>query len=239
MLAGVIIALALLGFVSALARAAGVVISRPSNGQPPDMSPIDAMSVRLLARAFEIDRHSASYIDAVDQQGRLVRKFNRHPATTILHVVPGALFMLMAPLQFSRRLRTRHPRWHRISGRVLIVIAIAIAISGIYFGLAMPFAGFAEASAVALFGALFLISITRAFVAIRRGDVVQHRKWMTRMFGIAIGVALQRVVAMICLAVTLRGPESWFALSVWLGFAIGAASAEILIRARSGETTFS
>jgi uncharacterized membrane protein len=206
------------------------------HGQPPDLSRIDAMSLRLLADGFGIDRHNAVYQDAVDQNRRLVRKFNRHPTTTFLHVVPGALFMLLAPLQFSRRFRARHPRWHRIAGRVLVVIAIPIAISGLYFGLAMPFAGFAEASAVALFGALFLISITRAFVAIRRGDVEQHREWMTRMFGIAIGVALQRVMAMICAAVTLRGPESWFALSVWLGFGIGAASAEILIRTQQLST---
>src|SRR4051812_35249287 len=42
----------------------------------------------------------------------------KSPLLTMFHVVPGVLFLALGPLQFVRRIRARHPRFHRRSGRV-------------------------------------------------------------------------------------------------------------------------
>src|SRR5580765_5246876 len=57
--------------------------------------------------------------------------FAHYPILTLVHIVPGLLFMLMAPLQFSSRIRARHLRWHRISGRIFIVCGVVIGISAL------------------------------------------------------------------------------------------------------------
>ena len=44
--------------------------------------------------------------------------FARYPSLTLIHILPGLLFMILGPLQFSATLRALHPRWHRWSGRV-------------------------------------------------------------------------------------------------------------------------
>ena len=43
--------------------------------------------------------------------------FARRAILTFVHIVPGLLFMLLGPLQFSSTIRARHLRWHRWSGR--------------------------------------------------------------------------------------------------------------------------
>src|SRR6476646_10720991 len=44
--------------------------------------------------------------------------FAHYPVLTLVHIVPGLLFMILGPLQFSSSIRARHLRWHRFSGRV-------------------------------------------------------------------------------------------------------------------------
>ena len=101
---------------------------------------------------------------------RFDSSFAAHPRKTLLHVIPGGLFLALAPLQFSSRLRTRHLRLHRWSGRVLVAAGLASGLNGLYFGLLMPFAGPPEAIAIALFGGLFVLALVRGFLAIRRHD---------------------------------------------------------------------
>jgi len=54
-----------------------------------------------------------------------------YPILTLVHIVPGLLFMLLGPLQFSSTIRARHLRWHRWSGRVFVVCGVVIGISAL------------------------------------------------------------------------------------------------------------
>lgn len=164
---------------------------------------------------------------------RFDSSFAAHPLQTLLHVVPGGLFLALAPLQFWSRLRTRHPRFHRWSGRFLVAAGLASGLNGLYFGLLMPFAGPPESVGIALFGGLFLLALVRGFVAIRRRDQAGHREWMIRAFAIALGISTVRVLgALFDLALTPLGvaPAPVFLLSVWLGWIVTIGAAELWIR---------
>lgn len=172
---------------------------------------------------------------AAERPGEVARfdgVFARHPRLTLLHVVPGGLFLALAPLQFSSRLRDRHRRMHRWTGRVLVPAAGLSVLPGLYFGLRMPFGGRTEALAIALFGGLLLVALARAVVAIRRGQVACHREWMIRAFAVAIGISTVRVVGAV-FDVTLTplgvGPREVFVLSVWTGWITTLGAAELWI----------
>jgi uncharacterized membrane protein len=174
---------------------------------------------RVLQRAEELDRFD--------------RRFAAHPVLTLLHVLPGAVFLAVAPFQFSSRLRSRYIELHRWSGRGLVLIAFVAGSSGLYFGLLMPFSGPSEATAVAVFGGLFLAAVSRAFLAIRRRQVARHREWMIRAFAIAIGISTVRVVgAVFDVALTPAGfgAEEVFVLSIWTGWSMTLGAAEAWIR---------
>jgi uncharacterized membrane protein len=160
------------------------------------------------------------------------RRFAAHPVATLLHIVPGAIFLVLAPLQFLARVRDRHIRFHRWSGRLIVLAAWVSGVAGLYFGLFMPFGGRGEAIAIALFGGLLLTSVSIGLVSIRRGQVARHREWMIRAFAVAIAISTVRVVAAILdLALTPAGfgPQSVFVLSIWTGWAITVGAAELWI----------
>lgn len=161
------------------------------------------------------------------------RRYAAHPFLTMLHVLPGAVFLMLAPLQFSSRVRSRHIQFHRWSGRILVLTSFVVVLPALYFGLVMPYGGPGEARAIALFGGLFLVAVARAFVAIRRGNVVRHREWMIRAFAIALGISTVRVVMIVFdIALTPVGfrPPEVFVVSIWAGWAISLGAAELWIR---------
>lgn len=160
-------------------------------------------------------------------------RFGDDPLMTMLHILPGGLLLLLAPLQFSSRIRNRHVRFHRLSGRVLVASAVVSALAGFYFGLLMPYGGAREAAVIVLFGGILLTAVTLAVAAIRRGDVARHREWMIRAFAVAVGIATVRVVGMVLdLALTPAGvgPADVFVLSLWTGWILTLAGAEGWIR---------
>jgi len=46
--------------------------------------------------------------------------FARHVALTFIHILPGALFLALAPFQFVPNVRQKHLQFHRWMGRVLV-----------------------------------------------------------------------------------------------------------------------
>jgi uncharacterized membrane protein len=163
---------------------------------------------------------------------RFDRRFADHPRATVLHVLPGALFLLLAPLQFAASLRRRFPRLHRWCGRFLLALGLLTALAGFYFGLLMPFGGAGETAAIVLFGALFLTALERAFRAIRRGDVARHRAWMIRAFAVALGIATVRLVGAVLdvlLAPAGWPPAAFFVLTLWIGWSLTVVAGELWI----------
>jgi uncharacterized membrane protein len=193
------------------------------------------------ARADPVRRQVLQALDFEDpllaqrpaELDRFDRRYASHPVATILHVLPGGILLILAPLQFSSWIRSRHIRFHRWSGRFLMLAALVTTAAGLYFGLRMPYGGAGEVTAIAFFGGLFLFAVGRAFVAIRTGRVALHREWMIRAFAIAIGVSTVRVAgALLDVALTPSGtrPADVFALSLWIGWGATLAAGEVWIR---------
>jgi uncharacterized membrane protein len=165
--------------------------------------------------------------------GEFDARFGRHPFITRLHTIGGAVFLVLAPMQFAGPLRRRYRRAHRWTGRILLAIGFLAAISGLYFGLLIPFSGPLESWVIALAGGWFLFAMGRAFVAIRSGRVSVHREWMIRTFAVAIGISMVRVVGGLLDGVLTPYGYSIrdvLGLSLWLGWLLTVAAAELWIR---------
>lgn len=164
---------------------------------------------------------------------RVDGRFAAHRWLILSHAVAGGLFLLAAPLQFSRRIRSRYLRWHRWSGRLLLLLGFPLVLTAMYFGVLMPYAGAAEAVLIAMIGALFLTAASRAWLAIRRRDIAAHREWMIRMFASALSISTVRVLgAPFDLALTPAGfhPRMVFLITVWTGWVLTLGAAELWIR---------
>ena len=110
-----------------------------------------------------------------------------------LHIVPGVVYLFLAPLQLAYRIRSRHYTFHRRLGRVLATAGMISGVFALIFGGLFSFGGLPEASAAVVFGLWFLTCLVLAVRAIRRDDIVHHRRWMIRAFAIGIGIGTTRV----------------------------------------------
>jgi uncharacterized membrane protein len=160
--------------------------------------------------------------------------FARYPILTLVHIVPGMLFMILGPLQFSSRIRARHLRWHRLSGRVFVVCGLVIGISALVMSFGMPaIGGVNQAAATTLFGTFFLFALCKAFWHIRKREVALHREWMIRAFSIGLAVAAIRPIVGVFFATSpLTGltPREFFGIAFWIGFVLHLIAAEAWIR---------
>src|SRR5580658_2107841 len=159
--------------------------------------------------------------------------FAQHPILTLVRIVPGMLFMILGPMQFSSRIRARHLRWHRLSGRVFVVCGLVIGISALLMSFGMPaIGGVNQAAATTLFGTFFLFALGKAFWHIRRREVALHRQWMIRAFSIGLAVAAIRPIIGVFFATSpLTGltPREFFGIAFWIGFVLHLIAAEAWI----------
>jgi uncharacterized membrane protein len=146
--------------------------------------------------------------------------FARHLLLTLIHILPGALFLVLAPLQFVPSLRAKHLELHRWLGRGLVATGLTVGATALVMSYKMNIGGANETAATMMFAILFLYCLIRAYLHIRRKEVARHREWMIRAFGIALGVATTRPIVGIFFAFRRLTPHEFFGIAFWMGFTI-------------------
>jgi uncharacterized membrane protein len=232
----VLLVLAALGTMSAAVRVltvAGVLGGAPAN----EVSAQDLANLQRLAVVIGLEIPSPRYDAIVDETRRGAARYNAVPYATLLHVVPGTLFLFIAPLQLTRRFRTAGARVHRTTGYVLIALALPFAATALYLSLRAPIFGVPGAAATVLAAAWFIYCGSRAYAAIRRRAIDDHRAWMLRALAMAYAIGVVRVIALTLAAFLPVTIEDIGALTFWSGFLISALAAEGWIRQRSTRAT--
>jgi uncharacterized membrane protein len=150
----------------------------------------------------------------------------------IIHVVSGAVALLIGPLQFVRRIRARTPAVHRAIGRIYVGACAIGAPSGLMLAIgtnAGPIAGAGFAIAGVLWPAFTYFGVRAAI----EGRFQNHREWMIRAYAIVANAITLRL--MLPLAGVLRF-EFFAAYQViaWLGWITNLLLAEIYLRRTRG-----
>ncbi len=159
-------------------------------------------------------------------------RIDASPLPVIVHIATVIPYALLGAFQFSSRLRRRHPGWHRTAGRVLVPLALGVALSGLWITLTYPLkpgSGVLLHDIRLVVGSAMAAGVVLGFAAIRRGDVPRHRAWMTRTYALALGAGTQvftgafgpALVGTSVLAHDLTMGAAW---------AINLAVAEVVIR---------
>jgi hypothetical protein len=116
----------------------------------------------------------------------------------LVHGVAGASALVLAPMQFSERLRTRFTKLHRISGRIYVTGALILAPVGVYVQyLDYSLGVFPSRSfmvEVFIQASLLMITTGIGFVFALKRMIPQHRQWMTRSYAAALTFFAIRVI---------------------------------------------
>jgi uncharacterized membrane protein YozB (DUF420 family) len=158
--------------------------------------------------------------------------FVNNPWLTLVHILPGLLFVGLGLTQFVKRIRQKKPAFHRGAGRVVLASGLIIGFTGVVMGFKMSISGVTETAATTLFGILFLFSLVKGFLHIRKRNISSHREWMIRAFAIGLAVTTTRPIVGIFFATSsLTGltPRDFFGTALWIGFTIHLIAAEVWI----------
>ena len=96
------------------------------------------------------------------------------------HAFGGAIAALIGPFQMLSVVRRSWPRVHVWMGRTYLLAVLAGGLAGLYFA-PISSAGIVGRVGFATLAVFWLFSGTRAYLAIRRGNVQEHRRWMLRV----------------------------------------------------------
>ena len=126
------------------------------------------------------------------------------------HGLAATCAFVLAPMQFSDRLRQRYAKLHRVAGRFYVAGAFIAGPLGIYIqviqhrmGVPLSFTMIA-----ATHGTLWMLTTGIAFVLILQRKVQQHRQWMTRSFAVGPGVFLGARAILGVTGLENRGPAA-------------------------------
>jgi len=189
-------------------------------------------AVPALPGAFVL----AGILQGADAAGMLHDMVQPHyftaPETIAVHIASGILFCILAPLQFSTRMRMRYRKLHRIAGRVAIVTGLLFALTAIIL-MGRPPAKpelWLHYTAMNVGGFGVGLSLSLSLSAIRCCDVNSHRKWMRRAIAFGLLGASRILFDLILIPIFGYETPTSEGLSVWLAIALNLIVAERLSR---------
>lgn len=159
-------------------------------------------------------------------------RFFASPLPVVLHIVSAGVYAILGAFQFAPGFRRRRPGWHRAAGRLLVACGLLVGLSALWMTLFYPRTGELLYALRLLFGSAMVMSIVLGFAAIRRGDVMRHRAWMTRGYALGLGAGTQ--VLTLAAGEVIAGPTGELSRALLMGAAwvINLAVAEWAIRKR-------
>jgi hypothetical protein len=207
---------------------------RPRFWRRPWIGPLMLLAAAFLA--FSVPRYLT--FDPAQSNVPAPEGFAAHYVLLVGHVLCGTVAMVTACFQIWPTFRARHPKAHRVMGRVYVLAGVlpggALAI---VVGLMSPFGPVARAANVTL-GVLWLATTIAGFRMARQHRYVEHRRWMVRSFWLTFAIITTRVTSVIFGFIMygeqmaeITGPtdpraQMFSGIGVWVGIMINLVIAE-------------
>ena len=159
---------------------------RPSDQRSRWLRPKAAVFAAVGAMTLYVLYHNERFL--IEPNNPLWRHYADIAFWLVPHAVAGTCALVLAPLQFSERLRKRFTTAHHIVGRVYVFGALVLAPLGAYGQYYSERSGSPrEFTTLASVDAAMLMTTTLvAYLFAIRRRITQHRQWMTRSHAVAL-----------------------------------------------------
>jgi uncharacterized membrane protein len=164
-------------------------------------------------------------LQLLDAGSALRQRYMAVPWWMLAHGFFGALALLLAPFQFSSRLRQRHIRVHRFMGRLYLLGAIVAATASVPIAIILGPPELVMAATMQATG--WVLTTSMAWYCVRTGRIRQHREWMIRSYPFAMVFVIVRVILSIP-AIDSLGPAAFISV-VWTVIALALFVPSIVI----------
>ncbi len=182
----------------------------------------------VLMMSYVVVHNEGFLIDGANDEWKHIESFKWW---LLFHGSAGACALLLAPLQFSDRLRGRFTKLHRVIGRIYVTAVFVLAPIGNYIQYLDEKLGFSRAFTLATtVDALLLMTTTGlAFYFIRKRKFQQHRMWMTRSYAVALVFFEVRLVSGVLGLDDSNGAGETI---IWVCLALAIPIADVILQAQ-------
>jgi Predicted membrane protein (DUF2306) len=159
-------------------------------------------------------------------------KFNAVPWGLFLHSLGGMIFGLLGPVQFSRAVKNRFGKFHRLSGRIFVVAGMMLGLSALRLLIEFPHSStWVLITARAVAGLGLMATLTLAILAVIKRDIAKHRNWMIRAYAIGMGAATIAFIQLPIFLIRGKALEGYIADGAFvMSWVINLTIAELVIR---------
>jgi uncharacterized membrane protein len=203
---------------------------------------LKSLSVYLLlcVATFLMLKGILQYLPMQDDIGFLLLKKdylnNRLWKTAFyVHVFTSIITLLAGFTQFSNDILRDHKRLHRVIGKIYVIAVLCInfpvgMIMAIYAN-----GGICAKTAFVILDTLWFLFTLKAFLAIRKREIITHKKFMMRSYALTLSAVGLRSWQFIISHSIVIDPALLYKIDAWLGFVPNLIFVELLIYNRYGK----
>ena len=122
----------------------------------------------------------------------LKAKFATIPFAAWSHIIGGGIALLLGTFQMNAGLRKKSPGVHRLMGKIYLMCILLSGVGGLVLAWNATGGLFTKAG-FGMLGILWLYTGTNAYLAIRKGDIAAHRRWMIRNYALTLAAVTLRI----------------------------------------------
>ncbi|AYQ34024.1 DUF2306 domain-containing protein [Runella sp. SP2] len=154
--------------------------------------------ILVVVLAFLVGMIPISYLTDV-KQGYLELKSPETLRNTfwqigfVTHIAFGSVAITIGWLQFSHKLLTNFPKWHRLIGKIYVITGLLCSGAGIFIGFYAHGGPIAMAGFVCG-GCVYFYTTLQGYVLIRAKNVVKHQAMMTYSYAACLGAVSLRIL---------------------------------------------
>ncbi|MGC1497335.1 MAG: DUF2306 domain-containing protein [Sulfitobacter sp.] len=166
----------------------------------------------------------------------IAQRYLDNPIASILHILPGLIFLAIGPLQFAPFVRNNYRKLHRMMGRLFIISGFISAVAVIWMVFIFPAIGGALTQ-IATTGAnlLMIAFLWDAWRNARAKRFARHRSSMIRAYAIGLSVSTARIFIHAGEWLFDLPFEASFTGASMIGVTLNIAVAEWVIRRRTAQ----
>jgi len=146
-----------------------------------------------------------------------------------VHVFSSSFVLILGIFQFLPGVMKRMPNWHRMAGKIYILLVLGISGPG---GLVMAFyanGGWPARISFIITAVLWMAFTALAYAKVRRGEFVKHEAYMIRSYALTLSAITLRAYAFILPMIIHLHPRPEYVLIAWLSWVPNLAVAEWII----------
>ena len=147
---------------------------------------IVALSALLMAAGAFVARYPLYYYLHFSERG-FTDRLHGAPnywvmrSWLMLHITGGTIALITGPFQFSRSLRQRYLRLHRLSGRIYLIAVLCASIAAFRLAAVTSF-GRAFGFALMMLALAWITTSGMAYYAVLQRQIPVHKEWMVRSY---------------------------------------------------------